>query len=396
MRKDLVMAGLPVVAGCILGVVLLWSLGSADKIDFEEVALGSQTTGVDASCNGYPIRCGNPRGLDYFWRGWRKRGSRPYVLLMGNSQLHAINQIKAGDLSAPRLLFDHLDAGGVDLCAFTVPNATLTELYVVFEYIVLHKSPESVIVEVCFDDTRNEALRAEYISLLSDPSLEPVLRKTGSGKELLKRYPPAGGRAAPSAAGTGSPDKSEAEVAGLSNSLQEPLELYLNRIAGKVIPGWGGRSQMRGDLFLSLYKLRNRILGITPQSKRRMIRPRYMLQMEALKTMLQRCADLRIKALVYIPPLRDDLSPPYVDAEYLRFKQDVAGVADACGAWYRDFEHLVPGRYWGKTNSTSGEASAELDFMHFQGYGHKLLAGSLARTVDQMLAEQGVNPRRGR
>ena len=42
-----------------------------------------------------------------------------------------------------------------------------------------------------------------------------------------------------------------------------------------------------------------------------------------------------------------------------------------------DLESVVPGKFWGVKNSTTGSQEMEYDFMHFTGEGHRLLYDSL-------------------
>ena len=48
-----------------------------------------------------------------------------------------------------------------------------------------------------------------------------------------------------------------------------------------------------------------------------------------------------------------------------------------------DLEALVPPELWGEKLSTSLDGQAEIDFMHFRGAGHTLLA----RELDELLAD---------
>lgn len=384
MSRESVTVLVPMAAGCLLSIFVLFWLGNTEKVELDEVALGGQTTGVDATFNGTPIRCGTVKGIAGYWRGWNRRGSRPYILLLGNSQLHAINQLKAGEVGTPQLLFNNYHPRNIDVLAFTLANATLTEAYVSFEYVALQARPAIVVIAACFDDTRNDALREEFPPLFIDAGLQRVLSKTESGQELLRLYYQDNSTLVAASKGGGATPVTDG-FKGLLNSLQEPLEVYLNGVAIDGMPYWDKRAKMRGDIFLNLYKLRNRVFGITPQSKRRLILPRYAQQMSALDSMLMRYATLHIPVLVYIAPLRDDIPSPYIDNEYARFKTEVAEKVKQYGAWYEDFENLVPGEYWGETSSTDGSAGGEVDFMHFQGYGHKLLGDAIIRAVDKML-----------
>jgi hypothetical protein len=136
-------------------------------------------------------------------------------------------------------------------------------------------------------------------------------------------------------------------------------------------------------LFLSLFRLRNSLFGITPQSKRLLLKGPYRLNMRALDSLLASAHAQHIQVLVYIVPLRNDVAIPYVASEYERFKQDVRDKALRHGAVLADLESLVPAEYWGAKQATTVGASTELDFMHFQSPGHVLLANE----IEQLLVE---------
>ena len=94
--------------------------------------------------------------------------------------------------------------------------------------------------------------------------------------------------------------------------------------------------------------------------------------------------------LIYIVPLRSDVEVPYVASEYLQFKADVYSLAKKHHAAFFNLENLVPAELWGTKDSTTGGVSQELDFMHFQAGGHKLLADQLAELVRSVWVPQGM------
>ena len=95
---------------------------------------------------------------------------------------------------------------------------------------------------------------------------------------------------------------------------------------------------------------------------------------------LKFCNDKKIKLLVYIPPLRNDTSPPYEIDAYNHFKKEVEKDALANNAVFVNLENLVAANYWGHKGSTTGSGT-EIDFMHFQEPGHKLLADTVFKLI---------------
>ncbi len=46
-----------------------------------------------------------------------------------------------------------------------------------------------------------------------------------------------------------------------------------------------------------------------------------------------------------------------------------------------NLENLVEGKYWGEKDSTGFSSNNELDFMHFQFQGHKILSNKLSKDI---------------
>ena len=51
------------------------------------------------------------------------------------------------------------------------------------------------------------------------------------------------------------------------------------------------------------------------------------------------------------------------------------------GAVFLNLENLVEGKYWGEKDLTSLSSNNELDFMHFQFQGHKILSSKLSKSI---------------
>jgi len=148
---------------------------------------------------------------------------------------------------------------------------------------------------------------------------------------------------------------------------------------------WSERAKMRGKISVFLYMLRNTIFGITPNTKRAMIPSRYRKNITALEDLLILASSNNIKALVYIPPIRNDISYPYVESEYVAYKDEVENTCRIQGALFLNLEFIVPGEYWGYKPATSFRSKKEADFMHFEYGGHELLYRDLRKGIIELI-----------
>jgi lysophospholipase L1-like esterase len=83
-----------------------------------------------------------------------------------------------------------------------------------------------------------------------------------------------------------------------------------------------------------------------------------------------------VKIITYIAPIRNDVPLPYDLAEYGEWKLAVEELSRNYGATHINLEKLVPAELWGNYFSN------DIDFMHFRGQGHQLLARALLPYVD--------------
>ena len=120
------------------------------------------------------------------------------------------------------------------------------------------------------------------------------------------------------------------------------------------------------------------LLGITANTVRKMIPGRYNQNYIAFNYIIKYCKAGKIPLFIYIPPIRDDVSIPYNIEEYNNFKKTIEADVKSYGHYIINIEHLVPARYWGMKKSTNSFiGKGEVDFMHFQEAGHKLLADTI-------------------
>lgn len=88
----------------------------AKKTDFGDAAgMGAAMTSLFAVRGGFPIHCQSDEKLDFCERGVLARGLQRRALWLGNSQLHAVNQLREGERNGPDLLSERLAGRSIDL-----------------------------------------------------------------------------------------------------------------------------------------------------------------------------------------------------------------------------------------------------------------------------------------
>jgi hypothetical protein len=289
--------------------------------------------------------------------------------------LHAVNQLQPNQLNAPPIAFKQFDREQIYLMAFSQPNANLQEHFLTYVYLNQQRQLSHLILPVVFDDFREDGIRPELLSFSEDPKTYKKLAQSPIGQKIIKEKELAD-------------NKNKADTAGLNGTIQDHVERYLNDWFDKNLSFWQARPDARGTLFTHLYLTRNTILGITPSSKRKIIRGRYQDNMNALKAILELAKNNSAQVLVYIAPLRNDVEIPYIKSEYESFKKEVRTLVKEHDAKFANFENLVPAELWGSKGGTTLGEKPEIDFMHFQAGGHTLLANEV---VKQLLNAKRVN-----
>lgn len=367
-----------ILIGGIISFAALSSLFIGRITDFEDAStMGAQTTSIFSRVNGYLIHCRDSRDGDECIEAARVRGVENLVLWLGNSQLHAINQWQKGEVNATPMLFRELKKDpnklNLDLITFSQPNANLQEHYVLFDYL-MHKLPIKILIlPVVFDDTREDGLRNGIDIFVDETNVKDDLSRVEIGKSLLedrKNQP------------------RDSDTSGISNTLQEFIERSFNEWLEQHSDLWKARPEIRGWIFSEIYNIRNVVFGIKPTTKRKIIPIRYKKNLAAYEATLNLARENGIKVLVYIAPIRNDIDTPYLQDEYSKFKLDVQLLAEKYGANFSNLEGLIPSNLWGQKDSTGlSDKFGELDFMHFQAGGHKLLATK----VNQLILDSYTN-----
>jgi hypothetical protein len=364
---------IPIIIGLITALVLIQISFVGIKTDFEDAStFGTETTSIYSVYDGKKIHCSDYRDADQCITSLRELDSKNTVLLLGNSQIHAINQYQFGDQTVSALLFPWLLKKNLNLLAFSQPNANLQEQLVLFEYLSDHLPLKYLVLPIFFDDLREDGLRPGISDLISNQKIIESLSSTEIGKKIIKN----------------NIIQKDSETLGIKNTYQEDVERLFDSWLVKNSELWNARPEMRGQVFTALYKARNFLLGINPNSKRKSIPGRYLDNFNALDAILDSAKEKNINVILFIPPIRQDLDSPYVDSEYKNFKVRVKAVSERYQLPFYNFENLVANEDWGSKNSTTVGGVAEVDFMHFKAKGHEKLALSLYKVITKQADEE--------
>jgi hypothetical protein len=343
-------------------------------IEFEDLALGTQTSSLAASNEkGTSIHC---LRLNQSFVEEIKYNSDSIILLLGNSQSHSINQLNANQTTYVGLLNSKNEFNN-KILATSFPNANLQELYTVFSFWSDKFHIKTLVLPLFFDDFREDGIRDVFLPYIIDThyqlkdSIAPIVKKINTD---LKTY----------WNNTTKPDETESnqDNAALKETVQEKVEQKLNDFLDKHLTIWNNRSNIRGTLFNYLYLTRNTVLGIKANTIRPIIKDRYDNNMAALSAILNLASLKNIKVLLYIPPIRSDVALPYNKQEYSLFKEQIQeDIERYNNIKFCNFESCVPGSLWGYKEATNLIDKREVDYMHFQYRGHQILVDSIYKYI---------------
>jgi len=349
--------------GFVLALLLLDQARRHLLFDFNEAAMGDFTSALyGAAADGGRVHC-EALNIAPCHDAWVQAGSPPAIFWLGNSQLHGVNRMVPGDKTAIMAAHDALRARGDWLVGYSLPNISMMEIAAVVDTVGLDYRPKLVVIPVVLNGLRSGSVRDEALPLLRRPGAAERLRGTRVERSLAPLLH----------------DRQEAvKVASLADLSEDRLESGLDRVSAL----WAARPDLRALYDYGTDMLRHRAFGVTAQTQRSLINPGYRAQMALLGDLV---SDLRAKGiavLLYVPPYRQDISGPYIPAEYAQFKAELGALCAAKGARCADFDRLVPGPEWGlvKDHLFGG---VDYDFMHFTAKGHAALAQAMVAEIER-------------
>jgi len=334
------------------------------NINPEEFALGTQNTAILGEYRGYPFNSTGINNSNLIVEGYEKSGIKGGVVLwLGNSQLHGINDYQLGDLNTPQIMFDTQLANNLYTIVISPPNGNLQEHLLTYEYLK-HKMPiKYLILSLVFDDTREDDIR-DISKLLDDTLTNNSLNRYKYFNDSYKIEE----------------ENFNFNSDAIQKTIQERTEAFFNKYLDENFGIWEHRATIRTNINKNLYYLRNRIFGIDPLTKRKLLYGPYNKNLNALTFLVQETIIDNIPCILYIAPIRQDLEIPYYTNEYEKFKKETLSIANTHKIKFLNLEKIVPPEYWGYREIF--ENSVEYDFMHFKEEGHKILVDTLVKYLD--------------
>lgn len=345
-------------------ILLFYFKGKVESVAFEDLALKEGTSQYYTSINNRKIHCGSLtlEPISVCMHDFQKfNNNEKYKIMiwLGNSQLHAVNQRKDDDKTASLLVHEKMLNQNFYTITLSQPNANLEEHYLITAYLATNYNIDTIILPLVFDDFRETGVRKDLINLLLDKLTNKSLNNNPAGKELLKLSP------------------KNSKDYHLRDYSENMIEQFLNM----NFDLWSLRKYYRGELFFSLYKIRNWLFNITPKTTRKILRGPYNRNYRALIALLNLAQEKKIRVFGYIAPLRQDVTPPYEMQEYKEFLKSIDELSKFKIASFVNFDSIVPPYAWGMKESTTNKENLELDFMHFSALGHKYLANNVLRFI---------------
>ena len=278
------------------------------------------------------------------------------ILILGNSQLGAINNMNESDMNYGEILSLKLKRNypSLSIKSIWLPNASFNEFKILISSIdQCSKKNNDFILPLFLDDTREIVVRNSLLDYSEKLCGNYQSNKNNKLKKLNNK---------------------------ISITRSEKISEYL--ISNLPIIKKLERTNKKFKIFI--YQLRNTIFNIKPTSARRVIPAAYNSNINSLKKMVNYN---KRKKIIYIPPLLNSSSKneiPYNLKEYEKFKKDLETYCSPKkNCKFYNLESLVPNNVWGGKSSTSLNKSIEIDFMHFTYKGHQIISEELIKLINE-------------
>lgn len=353
--------------GIILGLLVLYFITGSKNIDvkYDQFALGDNTISHFGKIEKKSVHCQDESDIHHCVSSYYQFGKNmPITIWLGNSQLNGINQFQKGQETGSQILHKLAIKSNHYLISVSQPNANLQEHFLLTSYLTNKLPVKNIILPVVLDDTREDGLRNSLRYILSKNNIKNEIKKYETGKNLIIRY--------------NEEEKkkffySEVKV----ESSQDKSENFLNEKFKNNWTLWAQRENLRGTLFISLYKLRNFVFRITPSSTRNILPGQYQKNFKALNDIIKFTKKNKINLVIYNVPIRNDVKIPYDINDYKNFKNSLLDLSKKKQINYFNLEKIIPNSFWGEKPSTTILQKNEIDFMHFKEEGHKILSKTI-------------------
>ncbi len=157
------------------------------KTDFSDAAaMGATTSTVLQKVGSFPIHCQGSEDFQSCVHGLEERRPNQWALWLGNSQLHAVNQLQPEQENAPPMLFRRLRLRNMDMFAFSQGNANLQEHYLAFESARKYIGLRILILPLAFDDLREDGIRDDLLPFADNARTASALQTIRTGRRTLE------------------------------------------------------------------------------------------------------------------------------------------------------------------------------------------------------------------
>ena len=339
--------------------IISWMLLSQTFVEnnkkFDELALGKDNKIIINKILDQNILCSSAENIEDCIQFLSKKNFKKKILWLGNSQLNGVNQAEIDSKIAPYRVSEYFLKKNIGLITFAAPNMSFQEYLIVFNYLVEKIEFDVVLLSLVFDDTRENGIRKNLVIKEED-------RREVAHKWLRDQ-------------GLGDIIKNKKSFQELS---EEKIIFFLDeKISWSLV-----RSQAHGSIYEFLYRLRNSIFNIKPTSIRKLVKPVYDRNLEAINKILEKTKSSQIKSVLYIAPIRNDIVLPYNIEEYSEFKNTLKINAQQFSSSFYNLEDIVPAPLWGEKSGTKLGVFTEVDFMHFKEEGHLILAKKIISILE--------------
>jgi len=310
---------------------------------FDELALGKENIIVVNKVDQQEFLCSSAENILNCIKFLRNKNFKKKILWIGNSQLNGINQGTPNSKIAPYLVSEYFYKKNIGVIVFAAPNISFQEYSKVISYFLSNIDLDYVVLQLVFDDTRENDIRKNLIEKEQDLI---------SDKEL---------------------------------SLREISEEKIINFLDNNINWTQIRSQAQGFIYEFLYRFRNYILNINPTTVRKSIKPIYNKNISFLNQALEKLKNYKVETIMYVAPIRNDVELPYDLKEYSQFKNTMQNLAKDYSANFYNLENIIPGNFWGTKLGTKLGVADEIDFMHFREEGHLIHAIEMIKILDNII-----------
>ena len=325
--------------------------------------IDKETKIINSKFNGVDIICGVISDVSKC----QEKETYKNILLFGNSQLNGINQIKENDFITSYYLKKKYEKIDTNLITYALPNGSITEFLVLYEYIISEIKIDKLVLALVFDDLREDKIRLDLQTLLKRKDLEANFNTNLHRKKILKKV---------------SKNSKTLKKYNTSGSFQDRVEAKITRTLNECCSYEKKKSVANSKIYHNLYLLRNYIFNINPTTERRIIPSIYEDNIASLEEIITISKKKNVDLYLYIAPIRNDFKIPYNLEDYSRFKKFLKAISKINQINFANFEKIIPNYLWGTKPGTNLGSKTEIDFMHFQGPAHKILSENIFNFIE--------------